>query len=197
MNVTAIILAAGLARRMNGDKLHLKLHGKEIIDTVLSTVAAVDFKETIVVTNDPVITSRTSLLNLTPVPNLAAPAGQSTSIIKGILASGNDTSGYLFIMGDQPLLSKDTLEVILKAFEESPTSIILPMYGEKSGSPVLFPSTLKNELLSLQGDFGGKVVIKNHPELIKKVAISSPQELLDVDTKEDYEAIKRIFHDEK
>lgn len=197
MNVTAIILAAGLARRMNGDKLHLKLHGKEIIDTVLSTVAAVDFKETIVVTNDPVITSRTSLLNLTPVPNLAAPAGQSTSIIKGILASGNDTSGYLFIMGDQPLLSKDTLEVILKAFEESPTSIILPMYGEKSGSPVLFPSTLKNELLSLQGDFGGKVVIKNHPELIKKVSISSHQELLDVDTKEDYEAIKRIFHDEK
>lgn len=197
MNVTAIILAAGLGRRMNGDKLHLKLNGKEIIDTVLSTVSSVAFKETIVVTNDPVIAAKANLLNLTPVPNLEAPTGQSTSIIKGILASGNNTSGYLFIMGDQPLLSKDTLEVILKAFEESPTSIILPMYGEKSGSPVLFPSTLKTELLSLQGDFGGKVVLKNHPELIKKVAISSHQELFDVDTKEDYEAIKRIFHDEK
>lgn len=196
MNVTAIILAAGLGRRMNGDKLHLKLNGNEIIDTVLSTVASLDFKKAIVVSNDSVIASRAKLLNFTPVANLEAPAGQSTSIIKGILASGNDTSGYLFIMGDQPLLSKDTLEVILKAFEDSPTSIILPIYGDKPGSPVLFPSTLKQELLSLEGDFGGKVVMKNHPELVKKVSISFPQELFDVDTKEDYEAIKKIFQKE-
>lgn len=193
MNVTAIILAAGLGRRMNGDKLHLKLNGKEIIDTVLSTVSSVDFKETIIVTNDPAIITKVKRLNLTPVPNADAPAGQSTSIVKGVLASLNNTSGYLFIMGDQPLLSKDTLEVILKAFNASPASIILPMYGEKPGSPVLFPSTLKNELLSLEGDFGGKVVMTNHPELIKKVSISFPQELFDVDTKEDYEAIKKIF----
>lgn len=197
MNVTAIILAAGLGRRMNGDKLHLKLNGNEIIDTVLSTVASLDFKKAIVVSNDSVIASRAMLLNLTPVANLEAPVGQSTSIIKGILASGNDTSGYLFIMGDQPLLSKDTIEVILKAFEDSPTSIILPIYGDKPGSPVLFPSMLKNELLSLEGDFGGKVVMKNHPELIIKVPISSHQELFDIDTKEDYEAIKKIIQDEE
>lgn len=196
MNVTAIILAAGLGRRMNGDKLHLKLNGNEIIDTVLSTVASVDFNESFVVTNDSVIAARAILLNLTPVANLKAPAGQSTSIAKGILASSNDTLGYLFIMGDQPLLSKDTIEIILKAFESSPTSIILPMYGEKPGSPALFPSTLKQELLSLEGDFGGKVVMKNHPELVKKVSISSPQELFDVDTKEDYKAIKKIFQKE-
>jgi molybdenum cofactor cytidylyltransferase len=193
MNVTAIILAAGLARRMNGDKLHLRLNGKEIIEKVLSTVASINFKETIIVTNDPVIEAKANLLNLTPVPNLEAPAGQSTSIVKGILASGNDTSGYLFIMGDQPLLSKDTIEVILKAYKDSPTSIILPIYGDKPGSPVLFPSTLKNELLSLEGDLGGKVVMINHPELIIKVPISSHQELFDIDTKEDYEAIKKIF----
>lgn len=193
MNVTAIILAAGLARRMNGDKLHLKLNKKEIIDTVLSTVASVDFKEKIVVTNDPVIIAKAKLLNFIPVLNIDAPAGQGTSIIKGVLASDQTASGYLFIMGDQPLLSKDTIEIILKAFKESPTSIILPMYGEKPGSPALFPSTLKQELLSLDGDFGGKVVMKNHPELVKKVSISSPQELFDVDTKEDYEAIKKIF----
>ena len=193
MNVTAIILAAGLGRRMNGDKLHLKLNKKEIIDTVLSTVASVDFKEKIVVTNDPVIIAKAKLLNFIPVLNIDAPAGQGTSIIKGVLASDQTASGYLFIMGDQPLLSKDTIEIILKAFKESPTSIILPMYGEKPGSPALFPSTLKQELLSLDGDFGGKVVMKNHPELVKKVSISSPQELFDVDTKEDYEAIKKIF----
>ena len=196
MNVTAIILAAGLARRMNGDKLHLKLNKKEIIDTVLSTVASVDFKEKIVVTNDPVIFAKAKLLNFIPVPNIDAPAGQGTSIIKGVLASDQTASGYLFIMGDQPLLSKDTIEVILKAFEESPTSIILPIYGDKPGSPVLFPSTLKSELLSLEGDLGGKVVMKNHPKLIKRVPITSSQELFDIDTKEDYEAIKKIFQKE-
>jgi len=195
MNITAIILAAGLGRRMNENKLHLTLNGEQIIDTVLSTVASVDFKETIVVTNDPTIIAKAKLLSLTSIPNTEAPAGQSTSIVKGILASGNDTSGYLFIMGDQPLLSKDTIEIILKAFKESPTSIILPMYGEKPGSPALFPLTLKQELLSLEGDLGGKVVMKNHPELIIKVPISSHQELFDIDTKEDYEAIKKIFPD--
>jgi len=196
MNVTAIILAAGLSRRMNGDKLHLKLNGIELIDTVLSTVVSVDFNEKIVVANDPAIIAKAKLLKLIPVTNIEAPIGQSTSIIKGVLASGTDTSGYLFIMGDQPLLSKDTIELILKAFKESPTSIILPMYGEKPGSPVLFPSTFKNELLSLEGDFGGKVVMKKHPELIKRVTIPFHHELFDVDTKEDYEAIRKIFENE-
>lgn len=175
---------------MQGDKLHLELDGISLIDRVLGTVSSIEALERVVVTNDERIASKATSLGMVPVENPDAPLGQSTSIHKGILTAREDTEGYLFVMGDQPFLTKGTLERILEAFKESPTSIIVPVYGEDTGSPVLFPSSLKDELLALEGDTGGRQVVKAHGDLMRKVQIPSPQELMDVDTPEDYDRLR-------
>lgn len=190
MGISAIILAAGLGRRMKGDKLHLELDGISLIDRVLRTVSSIERLEKIVVTNDGRIAAKAVSLGIIPVENPDAPLGQSTSIRRGILAARDDTEGYLFVMGDQPFLSIGTLGRILDAFKGSPTSIIVPVYGHETGSPVLFPASLKDELLALEGDTGGRQVLKAHADLIRKVSIPSSEELMDVDTAEDYSRLK-------
>ena len=190
MGISVIILAAGLGRRMQGDKLHLELDGISLIDRVLRTVSELEVLERIVVTNDERIAVKASSLGIIPVKNPEAPLGQSTSIQKGILSAREDTEGYLFVMGDQPFLTLGTLNRIVGAYNASSTSIIVPVYGKDTGSPVLFPATLKDELLALEGDNGGRQVLKAHGDLIRKVQIPSPEELMDVDTPEDYDRLR-------
>ena len=191
MKIAAIILAAGLSTRMKTNKLQLDLQGMTLIERVLLKVSAVDFFEKIIVTNDPLIEERSKALKFIPVANELTALGQSSSIKEGVLHASREVEGYLFVMGDQPLLSKETLERILLSFKESPSSIILPVYGGKPGSPVLFPSSLREEFLLLEGDVGGKVLIQAHPELVRTVGIPSEEELIDIDTLEDYETAKK------
>ena len=56
---------------------------------------------------------------------------------------------------------------------------------------MLFPSSLREEFLLLEGDVGGKVLIQTHPELVRTVGIPSEEELIDIDTLEDYETAKK------
>lgn len=191
MAITAIILAAGFGRRMNGDKLHRLVHGKEMIDRVLETVASVPSIDALVVTNDEQIRKKAEPLGIRAVGNDNAKGGQSTSVIKGVLASDAGSQGYLFVMGDQPFISNTTIIMIIDEALFHPGCIIVPRSGERTGSPVLFPSDFREELLSLSGDTGGRSIYRKHPESIRFVEVARETELLDADTPEDIEILER------
>ena len=59
---------------------------------------------------------------------------------------------------------------------------------------MFFDGYWKDELMKLSGDMGGRVLIKTHPERIKRVKIPNESILLDIDREEDYEKIKGIFN---
>lgn len=191
MAITAIILAAGLGRRMAGDKLHKIIHGKEMIGRVLETVASVPLIDALVVTNDELIAKKAEHLGIRSVGNENAKDGQSTSVIKGILASDAGTEGYLFIMGDQPFISKPTVMRIIDEALSHPGCIIVPRSKDRTGSPVLFPVDFREELLSLSGDTGGRSIYRKHPDSIRFVEVAREIELLDADTPEDIEILER------
>ena len=191
MAITAIILAAGFGRRMNGNKLHRLVRGKEMIERVLETAASIPGLDSLVVTNDPKIREKAESLGIRAAGNEDATNGQSTSVIKGVLAADAESSGYLFLMGDQPFISHSTVMRIIDEAMDNPGFIIIPKSGDRTGSPVLFPSKFRDELLSLKGDTGGKSIYRKHPESIRFVEVVSELELLDADTPEDIEILER------
>lgn len=191
MAITAIILAAGFGRRMNGNKLTRLVNGKELIEYVLETVSEIPVLDRLIVTNDPKIRKKAESLGIRAVGNDAAADGQSTSVIKGVVSSDMESEGYLFFMGDQPLISKSTVMRILDEAKRNPGCIIVPRLQDRSGSPVLFPSRLRDELLQLTGDIGGKSIYRKHPESIRYVEAAYAYELLDADTPEDIEILER------
>ena len=185
MKITAIILAAGLSRRMKRNKMNLQVDGDTMLQMVFDTVNQTRFDEIIVVRNDQVLAPRGQYKE---VINQEPALGISHSIRLGIDAADPGTGGYVFLMGDQPFLEVSTLKRIRHLFVKRPMRIIVPLYEGKPGSPVFFPAFLKEELRNLSGDKGGRQVMEAHGELVVLTPVDSLREGLDLDTKEEYDA---------
>ena len=107
----------------------------------------------------------------------------SVTIRYGLLAVPEDVQGCLFAVGDQPLLTLESVEKLCDAFMAHPHRIVALSWEGKSGNPVIFPRALFQELLELEDGKSGKVVMQRHPELVTFVEAASEQELRDIDTK--------------
>ena len=95
-----------------------------------------------------------------------------------------------FLVCDQPLLRKESVLRILEAGAAHPERIIAPEGPDgRLGNPCLFPAAYFPELAALEGDRGGKRVIRAHPEAVLTVPLPE-EELFDTDTKEDLSRLK-------
>ena len=68
----------------------------------------------------------------------------------------------MFMVGDQPFLNPSTINILIDTFQQDPHSIIVPVYNGIRGNPVLFPAAMKEVLLTLEGDRGGRVLIEKY-----------------------------------
>ena len=106
-----------------------------------------------------------------------------------------DLDACMFLPGDQPLLRRETVTMLLENWKDNPNNIIRPAYEDTEGSPVLFPAWTFAELKNLPEGKGGGVVIQNHRHELLCVAISNPFELADADTPEMLTMLKGFCHD--
>ena len=90
----------------------------------------------------------------------------------------------MFLPGDQPLLRRETVEVLVSHWEANPRCIVRPVHEATPGSPVVFPKETFEQLRNLPEGKGGGWIIKQHPEYVKSVPIPDLFELMDVDTPE-------------
>ncbi|TQO59275.1 molybdenum cofactor cytidylyltransferase [Paraclostridium bifermentans] len=187
--ISAIVMASGFSRRMGENKLLMDFNGKTIIENTFEVLKKCDFKEVIVVSQYEEVLKIANKYQFKFVLNDNAQIGQSESIKLGIRNSGK-CDGYMFFVGDQPLINNDDLKELINEFERKKEYIVIPRYDNKTGNPVIFPACLKNNLLRLKNDEKGKKVI-NEYDKIKYVNVSK-YTLLDVDTKLDYENLKKL-----
>ena len=154
IKVTAILLAAGTSFRMGKDKLLLDYNGKAILQHVVDLLGQLPVYECILITTE----SRSEHIklphNVRVVTNPNPKDGQSSSIRLGIEAATG--THYLFLVADQPRLTKEDILPLLEAASTNPDKIIFPNTTEPSPcvptSPTIFPerfpasSTLRRRL---------------------------------------------------
>ena len=184
--IAAVMLAAGLARRMGRQKLLLQLQGKPVVR--VSVEHLVSHVEDVVVVTGPEDTAIRQALEGLPVRFAVNPRpqdGQGTSIAAGVAALKPWTTAALIALGDQPRMPAAVVPALLDAFRRSGQAIVAPVYQGVHGTPVLFSSEVFGELRALTGDAGARAVVKVNPERVEAVAfdIAMPP---DVDTPEDY-----------
>lgn len=186
-----VIMASGLGKRFGGNKLMADFHGKPMIQRALDASERL-FSKRVVVTRDEQIAALCREQNVDVV--LHTLPHRSDTVRLGLQALG-ELDACMFLPGDQPLLRRETVAMLLECRNEHPDSIIRPGYEDTEGSPVLFPSWTFPELLDLPEGKGGGVVIKNHPHAVHRVSVADPFELADADTPEILELLKGLFHD--
>ena len=135
--IAAIVLAAGLSRRMGSAKLLLDLHGEPVIRRSVGALAGL-VDEIVVVTGAEDTALRQALAGL-PVRFAVNPhpeRGQGTSIACGVRALESSTRAAFVVLGDQPRLPADLLPALLDAFARSGKPIVAPVYlGGVQGNP--------------------------------------------------------------
>lgn len=111
--------------------------------------------------------------------------GISSSIRHGLSALPNDTHPAAFFVADQPWLTEVTAEGFLEAFIASGKSCGCVSHGGETGNPAAFSRALFPELMALEGDRGGKRVLKRHLDDCMVYEVENVNELCDIDTPTD------------
>lgn len=193
--ISAVILAAGRAERMGEQKLFLPLGGKPVLQWVLESALASDLDEVICVTRDLGPVRRQIAVSderLFWLLNYAADRGQSTSVIAGLWAAHPDSDGVMFMVGDQPLISKELINSLIEKFDDCSDLIVAPKFNGEARNPVLFPRKLFPQLLKLTGDRGGRTLLEKYRKKTTLVEWQEELPFLDIDQPEDYERLKGL-----
>jgi len=187
--IYGIILAAGEGKRMGKLKLTLPLGNKKLIEWVLQAakLTPLDKYFLVVRPEDKDIIKIGKAWGAEIVLNPDFRKGMSTSIKKALLKiNTQEAEGFFLILGDQPLITSKIINKLIKSFSSGKREIVVPYFKDKRGNPVLFDICWKDELMAVTGDVGGRVLIKAHPEKVKRVNISDETILFDIDQEKDY-----------
>jgi molybdenum cofactor cytidylyltransferase len=191
--IAVIVLAAGASTRMGRQKLTLPLaDGRPLVRAAVEQVLAGDPDDVVVVLGREAEAVASALRGL-PIRTVINPRyaeGQSTSLRAGLDALAQGTEAAIVALGDQPLPHPRLLRQLVEAFRTSGRPIVAPVYRDGRGNPVLFASSVFDELRRVEGDRGGRPVIARDPERVAEVPVDAPMPA-DIDTPEDYEAARR------
>ena len=197
-SVAAIVLAAGLSRRMGAQhKLLLDICGEPMIRRVVRSVLAIAPVETMVVTGHCAVPVMDVLagLDVAFAHNENFAAGQAGSVAAGVRALARRSDMVMIVPGDMPLLLPGDLQALVDAFGRigADRSVLVPVRQGRRGNPVVFATGLRGEVGMNGVDVGCRRLIERHPEKVGTVEMQSDAYFTDCDTPEAYAAISRHY----
>lgn len=200
--VSGIVLAAGLSRRFGAEPGELKqlapFLGRPLVRRIAEEALASRLDRVVVVTGHGAAEVEGALedLDVDVVFNPRFGEGKSTSVKAGLDAVAARSDAVLFLPCDQPFLTAAVIDRILWAYERTGGPILAPVFDGRRGAPVLFDRRFFSELLELQGDDGGRRVLGRHRQKVLTVKLDDELPLLDADTPEELEALRRRAEEE-
>ncbi len=179
-----LYLASGSSRRFGGNKLLHPLEGKPMflygLETLQQAARGREACTITVVSRYPEIRETARAMGLQAVDSPDSDRGVSHTIKAGLQSLGPLPAEdvVLFAVADQPWLQPSSVTRLLDAARPDVVCASL-WYDDRPGNPTLFSAALVPELLALEGDTGGRAVLKKHPCL--PVPANNPRELEDID----------------
>jgi molybdenum cofactor cytidylyltransferase len=191
--IAAVVLAAGLSRRMGRPKLLLDLGGAAVVRRTVERVLAAGLDEILVVVPPDAagITAALDGLAIRYAINPDPSVGQASSLVAGIRALDTRVTAALIALGDQPTVPVEVIPALVRAMTDTGRPIAAPVYAGERGNPVLFAAALFPELCAIAGDRGARGVVERDPARVALVPFHYAMPP-DLDTPEDYVRLKPV-----
>lgn len=216
MNIAVIYLAAGSGRRFGSNKLLCPLEGKPLylhgLEKLICVCGRRRGRRLCVVTCHQEILDMLKYLPVSAVDSPHSERGIGWSVRAGVKwaqrgrafspaqkADGSDTfeaaqrqgglgpaDACAFFVGDQPRLSEETMERFLCQMETERADLGCVCCGGHMGNPTWFSSAWFPQLLALDGDVGGRKILRQHPDRVCLCPVEDLAELKDMDRPEDF-----------
>lgn len=181
-----ILLAAGSARRFGSNKLLRPVNGKPLYAHGLAALLAASkmrpAADVTVVSRTPEILAAARAAGAKAVESPLSEQGLSFTIKAALDALEPLAEGdyLLFAVADQPYLTAASVAALLEKAAPPIRGATL-CFGEKVGSPTLFSASLAKDLRALEGDRGGRSVLRALGGECLRVQAESARELEDID----------------
>jgi molybdenum cofactor cytidylyltransferase len=170
----------------------LPIHNKPIIRHCLDNLLAAGIKDIVVVLGprgDEMLDSIKEI-PIQIVFNRNPESEMAESVRIGNRAVAEKSSGVIVCLSDHPMVSVDTLIILMQCFLETPDKIIIPVYKEKRGHPTLFPKHIIEEIFE-QNTL--RDIIQIDESRLRFLDVQDEGVVLDIDTKKDYERIYKKY----
>jgi molybdenum cofactor cytidylyltransferase len=99
--------------------------------------------------------------------------------------------GVIFVVCDQPFVTADLLNELIRQHKKTNASIVASAYAGTLGTPAFFQKQMFHQVLQLTGDSGARRIIQQNMADVISVAFDNGS--IDIDTDEDYENMKESF----
>ncbi|MCX6575924.1 MAG: nucleotidyltransferase family protein [Candidatus Aminicenantes bacterium] len=186
--IWAIVLAAGESRRMGQPKLLLPFGRSTIIETVVQSLMESSLDGILVVLGHrgQGILDKLKNYAVETTVNPHYQRGMLSSVQWGFRKLPRDAGAALVILGDQPGVSAQTIDLIIGAFKSRDKGIVLPTYKDSGGHPLLVDIKYRREIRSLDPAVGLRSLLSRHPDDILRVEVRDTSVLQDIDNPGDY-----------
>ena len=181
--VGAIVLAAGFSSRFGSSKLLAGLSsGKTVFQQTVERIAEA-FPERFVITRPEMVAALQELAKGTSILSFEH-ADQGMGATLAFAAQQiEDWDGCVVCLGDMPFIETSTYRRIAELVTAG--SIVTPTFDSRRGNPVAFGKNLYTDLEALTGDGGGRKLTSMYPQAVRKLQVSDPGILHDIDTPEE------------
>jgi molybdenum cofactor cytidylyltransferase len=188
-----IILAAGASTRLGRSKQTVPYKDSTLLKHTIKVALDATLGPVIVVTgaNEKEITSDIEQEPVTIVFNKDYKEGIASSIKAGIEAieqQHGDCENIILMVCDQPHVNKEILQSLVELSHSNHKPIAASAYKDTIGVPALFHKSFFPDLLSLEGDEGGKKILLKYRSSVATVSFPSGE--IDIDTPGDLEALQ-------
>ncbi len=190
--IGAVVLAAGMSRRMGQPKLLLPWGGTTVIGQVVSVLRqAREPLEIVVVGGRLADELRAALPDEKVAFNPDYEQGEMLASLRvGLAGLGRGVAAALVALGDQPQIEVEVVDRVIAAYRQSGARLVAPSYQMRRGHPWLIERSLWPEMLGLQAGETLRDLLARFADQIHYVAVERPSVLKDLDTPEDYQAEK-------
>jgi molybdenum cofactor cytidylyltransferase len=191
--LSAVILAAGLSRRMGTPKMLLPWGATTVLGQVVATYAQAGVGEIVVVTGgarqqvEAEVARLAVHIPLRAVFNPQHAEGDMLSSLQcGLATLGGQVGSVLIGLGDQPQLSPAALQMILAAQLDNGAQLIVPSFEMRRGHPWLVRRRLWEHILTMQAPQTMRDFLNMHVAQINYVQTDHTI-LKDLDTPDQYQ----------
>ncbi len=218
--ISGVLLSAGKSERMGGQKVLLKLGERTVIENLLgeylnsnlievvlvlgkNASAVKEFIESVFEKDNPLKKSA-DYKGLNPLKKSGDSKGVKLRIVinenyeKGMFSSIQaglrEIKGDAVLLGlaDNPLIHRGLINFLISHFSGS--DILIPTFNERKGHPVLFSKPLIEEILSSDPEHTTlRDIFNKHNDIVRLLEMQDEAVCIDMDTKEDYEQVKKLW----
>lgn len=197
--VASVVLAAGASRRMGEPKPLLRCGAGTLLAAAVAPHLSAGIGRVVVVLGHEAERVRREAglpddPRLRVVDNPDWHLGMASSLRRGLLECDESLSAVLVALADQPGVTPARVVALLEAWASRPQApLAVPVLADgRPSHPVLFARSVWDELRTLEGDVGGREVVRRH----WREAVRVPaQPLHDLDTPEDVRRWRAISHE--